>query len=215
MSASVPTLTHGPVSLRPIKVRDARELESVLLANREWLQPWEATSPGGGGRWDVRGGIRSLLSQASAQTALPFVITYEGRFAGQLTVSSISYGALSSATLGYWVAREFAGKGLATIATAMATDHCLQGLGLHRMEICIRPENAKSLRVVEKLGLRYEGLRRRYIHIDGDWRDHFCFGVVREEVPQGVLRRWREGAADERLAQVPEVDWQRTAQPFP
>ncbi|MBF4549943.1 GNAT family N-acetyltransferase [Pseudoclavibacter sp. RFBJ3] len=214
MSASVPTLTHGPVSLRPIRVRDARELESVLLANREWLQPWEATSPGGGGRWDVRGGIRSLLSQASAHTALPFVITYEGRFAGQLTVSGISYGALSSATLGYWVAREFAGKGLATIATAMATDHCLQGLGLHRMEVCIRPENAKSLRVVEKLGFRYEGLRRRYIHIDGDWRDHFCFGVVREEVPQGVLRRWREGVADEREAQVPQADWERTAQPL-
>lgn len=214
MSASVPTLTHGPVSLRPIRVRDARELESVLLANREWLQPWEATSPGGGGRWDVRGGIRSLLAQASAQTALPFVITFEGRFAGQLTVSGISYGALSSATLGYWVAREFAGKGLATIATAMATDHCLHGLGLHRMEICIRPENAKSLRVVEKLGFRYEGLRRRYIHIDGDWRDHFCFGVVREEVPQGVLRRWREGAADEREAHVPQIDWERTAQPL-
>ncbi len=94
-----------------------------------------------GGRWDVRGGIRSLLAQASAHTALPFVIAYEGRFAGQLTVSGISYGALSSATLGYWVAREFAGKGLATVATAMATDHCLQGLGLHRMEVCIRPEN--------------------------------------------------------------------------
>lgn len=214
MSASVPTLTHGPVSLRPIRVRDARELESVLLANREWLQPWEATSPGGGGRWDVRGGIRSLLAQASAHTALPFVIAYEGRFAGQLTVSGISYGALSSATLGYWVAREFAGKGLATVATAMATDHCLQGLGLHRMEVCIRPENAKSLRVVEKLGFRYEGLRRRYIHIDGDWRDHFCFGVVREEVPQGVLRRWREGAADEAEARVPQPDWERTAQPL-
>ena len=46
------------------------------------------------------------------------------------------------------------------------------------MEICIRPENAKSLRVVEKLGFRYEGLKRRYIHINGDWRDHYCFGLV-------------------------------------
>ena len=214
MSASVPTLTHGPVSLRPIRVRDARELESVLLANREWLQPWEATSPGGGGRWDVRGGIRSLLAQASAHTALPFVIAYEGRFAGQLTVSGISYGALSSATLGYWVAREFAGKGLATVATAMATDHCLQGLGLHRMEVCIRPENAKSLRVVEKLGFRYEGLRRRYIHIDGDWRDHFCFALTVDELPTGVLRRWLDGKAPSKDAAIPAADRARAARPL-
>ena len=61
------------------------------------------------------------------------------------------------------------------------------------MEICIRPENRASLRVVEKLGFRYEGLRRRYIHIDGDWRDHYAFALVREEVPMGVLERWVQG----------------------
>ena len=61
------------------------------------------------------------------------------------------------------------------------------------MEICIRPENEPSLRVVEKLGFRYEGLRRRYIHINGDWRDHFCFALTVEELPQGVLRRWNDG----------------------
>jgi ribosomal-protein-alanine N-acetyltransferase len=61
------------------------------------------------------------------------------------------------------------------------------------MEICIRPENEPSLRVVEKLGFRYEGLRRRFIHINGDWRDHFCFALTVEELPQGVLRRWKDG----------------------
>ena len=45
-------------------------------------------------------------------------------------------------------------------------------VGLHRIEINIRPENGPSIRVVEKLGFRYEGLRERYLHIDGDWRDH-------------------------------------------
>ena len=93
-------------------------------------------------------------------------------------------------------------------AVALATDHCFFTLGLHRMEICIRPENAPSLRVVEKLGFRYEGLRRRYIHINGDWRDHFCFGLVVEEVPQGVLRRWKDGRAPESAARIPEADLQ-------
>ncbi|MDO5052356.1 MAG: GNAT family protein [Pseudoclavibacter sp.] len=214
----VPTLRDGAVTLRPVRLRDARELERLLLVDREWLAPWEASSPqadGSARRWDVRGSIRSLLGQASERTALPFAIEYEGRLSGQLTVSGISYGAVCSASLGYWVARVVAGRGVAPTATALASDYCLFELGLHRMEICIRPENAKSLRVVQKLGFRYEGLRRRYIHIDGDWRDHVCFAVVREEVPRGVLQRWRSGQADPRLAAVPEGDLRRGAAAFP
>jgi ribosomal-protein-alanine N-acetyltransferase len=86
---------------------------------------------------------------------------------------------------------------------ALATDHCFRALGLHRMEICIRPENGPSLRVVEKLGFRYEGLRRRYIHINGLWRDHFCFALVAEEVPEGVLHRWRSGTVPVGQGSVP------------
>ena len=84
----------------------------------------------------------------------------------------------------------------------MATDYCFQQMKLHRIEICIRPENAASLRVVQKLGFRYEGYRRRYIHIDGDWRDHYCFALLAEEVPEGVLNRWRTGRVDESVARV-------------
>src|SRR5690606_25302271 len=110
-------------------------------------------------------------------------------FAGQLNVSGISYGSLASASIGYWVSERFAGKGLTPTAVALATDYCFFELGLHRMEICIRPENQASLRVVEKLGFRYEGLRRSYTHIAGAWRDHFCFALVVEEVSTGVLQR--------------------------
>jgi ribosomal-protein-alanine N-acetyltransferase len=59
---------------------------------------------------------------------------------------------------------------------------------------------------VQKLGFRYEGLRRRYIHIDGDWRDHYCFALVRDEVPEGVLTRWIEGRAPRDAATVPPSD---------
>ena len=66
--------------------------------------------------------------------------------------------------------------------------------------------NAASLRVVEKLGFRYEGLRRRYIHINGDWRDHYAFALVREEVPEGVLARWVSGRAPRDAAAIPPAD---------
>jgi [ribosomal protein S5]-alanine N-acetyltransferase len=75
---------------------------------------------------------------------------------------------------------------------AMAIDHAFFTAGLHRIEINIRPENTASLRVVEKLGLRYEGRRDRLLHIDGAWRDHLSFAITVEEVPNGLLRRWHE-----------------------
>ncbi|MDJ1113166.1 GNAT family N-acetyltransferase [Microbacterium dauci] len=184
---------HGPISIRLIRTRDAKPLQTELLQNRPWLQQWEATSPDGPVSLDMRAGVRRLLQQHRDGTGIPLVMEYDGEVAGQLNVWGIARGSLSSATIGYWVGERFAGRGITPTSVALATDLCFDELRLHRMEICIRPENAKSLRVVEKLGFRYEGLRRRYIHIDGDWRDHYAFALVREDVPQGVLHRWITG----------------------
>ncbi|MER3389812.1 MAG: GNAT family protein [Microcella sp.] len=203
---AIPTLRDGATVLRPIRVRDARALERELIESRSWLRQWEATSPVAPLSWDTKGSIRGLLAAARSGQGLPFVIETEGRLAGQLNVSGMTYGSLASATIGYWVGERFAGRGLTPTAVALATDHVFFTVGLHRMEICIRPENAASLRVVEKLGFRYEGLRRRYIHINNDWRDHFCFALTVEEVPTGVLQRWRAGRVPPDAAAVPEVD---------
>lgn len=197
---------HGPVGLRLIRTRDARVLQQELLGNRAWLQPWEATIPGGATSFDMRLGIRRLLQQYRDGGGYPFVMEYEGELAGQLNVWGVARGSLCSATIGYWVGERFAGKGITPTAVALATDACFTEYGLHRMEICIRPENKASLRVVQKLGFRYEGLRRRYIHIDGDWRDHYAFALTREDVPDGVLARWISGRAPEEAATVPPAD---------
>ena len=214
MASTIPTLSEGKTTIRPIRLRDARALERELAENRGWLRKWEATNPHGPLSFDVRASIRGLQQNARAGHGLPFVIEYDGELAGQLNVSSIAYGSLSSATIGYWVSERFAGKGATPTAVALATDHCFFGVGLHRMEICIRPENEPSLRVVEKLGFRYEGLRRRYIHINGDWRDHFCFGLTVDELPQGVLRRWLDGKAPREAAEVPAADRAKAATPL-
>lgn len=215
MPIAIPTLREGDVTLRPIRVRDAKVLERELMGNRVWLRKWEATNPYAPMSFDTRASIRSLLSHARSGNGLPFVVEYAGELAGQLNVSSIAWGSLSSATIGYWVGQEFAGKSITPTAVALATDFCFAQLGLHRMEICIRPENAPSLRVVEKLGFRYEGLRRRFIHINGDWRDHFCFALVAEELPHGVLRRWQDGAVPPNAAAVAPADLEAAARPLP
>jgi len=197
---------HGRVGIRLIRARDARVLQDHLMSNRAWLRPWEATSPDGAVLLDMKIGIRRLLQQYRDGAGVPLVMEYGGRVAGQLNVWGIARGSLASATIGYWVAREFAGRDITPTSVALATDLCFTELRLHRMEICIRPENDASLRVVQKLGFRYEGLRRRYIHIDGDWRDHYAFALTREEVPEGVLARWVAGRAPADAADVPERD---------
>jgi ribosomal-protein-alanine N-acetyltransferase len=210
----VPTLSEGPIVIRPIRVRDAKPLERELVENRSWLRTWEATNPGGPLAFDTRASIRSLQANARAGLGLPFIMEHEGRLAGQLNVSSISYGSVASASIGYWVSERFAGKGITPVGVALASDYCFYSVGLHRIEICIRPENAPSLRVVEKLGFRYEGLRRRYIHINGDWRDHFCFALVREELPVGVLRRWQQGQVPMGAGVVPADEREAARRPL-
>ena len=105
-------------------------------------------------------------------------------------------GSAQYASVGYWIDEAYAGRGITTRAVAMAIDHCFVTVGLHRIEVAIRPENTSSLRVVEKLGIKEIGYAPRYLHIDGDWRDHKLFAITREEVPLGLLRRLDSAAAE-------------------
>lgn len=93
-------LSYGPVGLRPIRVRDWRDLQAVTAANRSWLAPWEASLPSPGVPVDIRGGIRILLSQMRQGLGIPLVMEFEGRLVGQLNVSSIQRGSISSAKIG-------------------------------------------------------------------------------------------------------------------
>lgn len=183
----------GSVGIRGIHRRDARVLQRLLTENRQWLSPWEATYPGGGG--SVPGStphgpvIRAMLRQQRAGNSVPFVMLLDGEVVGQLTISDISGGAARSASIGYWVSQHVAGHGVTPTAVALAIDYAFHDLRLHRIEICIRPENTPSLRVVQKLGLRHEGRRERFIHIAGEWRDHECFAVTADEAPRTMLER--------------------------
>jgi [ribosomal protein S5]-alanine N-acetyltransferase len=178
--------------VRPIRQRDRGAWLEVRRRNHDWLAPWEATPPRETGeRFDFAGMVRSLRAQARRGQMLPFVITYDEELAGQITVGGITWGSMCSAHIGYWVDSRVAGRGVMPTAVALVVDHCFRAVGLHRVEVNIRPENAASLRVVEKLGFRDEGVRRGLLHIAGAWRDHRSFALTAEEVPEGLLARWR------------------------
>jgi ribosomal-protein-alanine N-acetyltransferase len=151
--------------------------------------------------------VRRGRHEATQGRMLPFNVWYDesadprfpgaaqARMVGQLNIAGIAWGSLCSAHIGYWVDERVAGRGIIPTSLALAIDYCFLTVGLHRVEVNIRPENMPSRRVALKLGLREEGLRHRYLHIDGDWRDHYSYAVTRDEVPEGMLARWRAAKA--------------------
>ena len=195
-------LADGEVGVRPLRSRDASAWSQVRIRNQAWLSTWEGRAPSQPlAGWRDRHStavfaamLRTQRSEARAGRQLSLAVTVQDRLAGALTVGGITRGAFDSAHVGYWVDQEVSGRGVATTALALVLDHCFGPVGLHRVEANVRPENTASRRVVAKLGFVQEGLHRRYLFIDEDWRDHLAFALLREDVPPGgVLRSLRCG----------------------
>ncbi|ERH22156.1 acetyltransferase, GNAT family [Actinomyces johnsonii F0542] len=185
----------GSVDRPLLVVRELREADedawkALRLAENERLAPWEATLPPGGGESlsAFPAFVRRQTRRARLGEAMPFVVEVDGAFAGQVAVDPITWGATRSAQVGYWIAGAWQGRGIMRLSVALVLDHLLGPVGLHRVEINVRPENTRSLDLCRGLGLREEGLRRGYMHINGAWADHVSFAAVAEEVrePDGV-----------------------------
>jgi len=164
MKTSWPIEIHGvDISLRPLRFRDRAQWNRVRAENRDWLSPWEATIP------------LILSFEARHGRSLSFAIWHGSQLIGQITLGGIMYGAMRGGHIGYWIDRNFANRGYTTQAVEILTQYGFSELKLHRLEINLRPENGSSRRVAEKAGYIFEGERPRYLHIDGQWRDHITF----------------------------------------
>jgi ribosomal-protein-alanine N-acetyltransferase len=178
-------LTGDGITLRPARLRDRARWNDVRAENKEWLSPWEATLPlipldspayeGQGARPSFYEMVRMLHREARAGRSYSFFIWNDQNLIGQITMGGVMYGALRGAHIGYWIDRNFANRGFTTQAVKLVTSFGFAQLGLHRIEINVRPENAASCRVAEKAGYVEEGQRKAFLHIDGAWRDHICF----------------------------------------
>jgi ribosomal-protein-alanine N-acetyltransferase len=176
-------IRSGDITLRLLKRRDAHAIEELMRANRDWLRPWTATFPGSSRPIHVPSMVRALVADTREGIGIGLALEWRGQIVGQVNVANILHGAVQSASIGYWISQSAAGNSIIPRAVALTIDYLFRVVNLHRIEIEIRPENAASLRVVEKLGLREEGLKLRHIHIDGEWRDHRCFAMTIEELP--------------------------------
>ncbi|ANE81963.1 GCN5 family acetyltransferase [Mycobacterium adipatum] len=183
----------GVVGLRPVRLRDGAQWSRLRLADREHLEPWEPSSEVS---WEMRHALSSwpavcsgLRGEARRGRMLPFVIELDGQFAGQITIGNVTHGALRSAWIGYWVARQYTGGGVATGALALGLDHAFGPVMLHRVEATVRPENLASRAVLARAGLREEGLLKRYLDVDGGWRDHLLVAMTVEETDGSVAAK--------------------------
>ncbi len=174
-------IKSGELTLRPLRLRDRNRWYEVRRRNREWLSPWEATLPHVPQEAQDKRlptfveMVRAHNREGRDGRALSLIIWFRGELAGQISMGGIIYGAMRGAHIGYWVDQKFANLGVVTAAVEALSEYAFTELQLHRLEINLRPENAASRRVAEKAGYVLEGERPRYLHIDGDWRDHICF----------------------------------------
>lgn len=179
-----PELSDGHHLLRLPRYRDFEQWHQLRSQSRSFLQPWEPT-------WRA-----DELTQRSFRTrvirseqeyhsglAVPFFVFSlpECELVGGLTIGLIRRGAAQSCMIGYWMGAKHAGKGHMFAALGMAIPYIFKGLELHRIEAACIPDNAKSIKLLERAGFQREGLLRQYLKINGQWRDHALYSKLADD----------------------------------
>lgn len=174
------------ILLRPLKPEDFWRWQEVRRRNADWLIKWEPSRPVGSpdpvedrSAFALRCHAREREWQMGS--GYGFGIFVGGVFSGEVNLNAVQRGPFQSAYLGYWIDEQQAGNGYVPEAVVVLLKFAFEELSLHRIQISIVPRNSASLRVVEKLALRNEGVAQRYLEINGVWEDHVRFAITAEE----------------------------------
>ncbi len=130
-----------------------------------------------------------------------FVGPQRERFAGEINLSSVQRGPYQNAYVGYWIDEAVAGHSYVPEAFVVLCRFAFDELGLHRLQASIIPRNGPSHRVADKLGLRNEGIARRYLEINGVWEDHVRYAITSEDWA-GAARGVSTGLDPPRLSEA-------------
>ena len=160
-----------------MRLRDGAVWSRIRLSDQAHLEPWE---PVADVNWQVRHAsfvmavdmFGTARRGAQGSHAAVSRSKLDGQFCGQLTIGNVTHGALRSAWIGYWVAKEHIGGGVATAALALGVDHGFGPVAAapHRGDGTAR-ERAES-RGAGEGALPRGGFAQRYLEVDGAWRDH-------------------------------------------
>ena len=173
---------NAEVAIRPAVRADAPALAALFAAQRKHLAPWD---PRREPAFFTRGGQRARLVQVererTAGTSFRFVILEGGELAGEVSVTNVVRRSFQSANVGYWVAGERNGRGVATAAVAAACTFAFGELELHRLEAGTLLHNVGSQIVLDRNGFTPFGVAPKYLRIAGAWCDHVLFQRTSEQ----------------------------------
>jgi len=175
------------VTLRLVEEADASQLAAAYVRNRQHLAPWEPERPDAyfAADWH-EGDIAGLRAAYHAGFTLPLVLAAGDTVIGRVTLSGIVRGAFQSASLGYWIDEQHAGRGLMSAAVNAVLVVARDNLRLHRIEAATLVHNAASQRVLFRAGFEQIGLAPRYLRIAGAWQDHVLFQRILENGPDDI-----------------------------
>ncbi len=172
--------------MRPLVAEDYPQWCEVRTVNEEWLTKWEPQRIPG--QPDVVQSRQAFASRCAARqrerqlgTGYGFGVFVDNQLAGEMNVSAIQRGPFQNAYVGYWIDERLAGQEYTPEALVVAMRFAFEDLRLHRLQISIIPRNKPSRRVVEKLGIRLEGMAEKYLEINGNWEDHLRYAITIEE----------------------------------
>jgi [ribosomal protein S5]-alanine N-acetyltransferase len=189
------------VLLRPLAPSDFEAWREVRIRARDWLLKWEPRPLVGQPDatedkrvFAARCGARERERQLGSGYGFGiFVGQDHARFGGEINLSSVQRGPYQNAYVGYWIDEAVAGNSYVPEAFAVLCRYAFEDLGLHRLQASIIPRNRAGHRVVEKLGLRSEGVAVRYLEINGIWEDHVRYAITAEEWAErreAYMRDW-------------------------
>lgn len=171
--------------LRPPRDRDFDQWAALRERSRDFLAPWEPAWPEDAlTRESFRRRVRRFHQNWRSDLGYAFFIAHKssGALLGGITLSNIRRGVAQSAGLGYWIGAPYAARGvMGEAARDGLLPFAFDTLKLHRLEAACLPHNDRSRRLLNRAGFEEEGLARKYLCIDGAWRDHALFGLLAED----------------------------------
>jgi ribosomal-protein-serine acetyltransferase len=173
------TLRDG-FALRLLEERHANILFSAVERERERLRPWLPWVDATRTEEDTLSFIRSVLEQFAENRGFAAGIWNGKQLAGTIGVHRIDW--LSRRVeIGYWLAREYEGRGIMTEACRAVLTHLFAELELHRVEIRCAAGNARSAAIPKRLGFTLDGTLREAQLVGGKYHDLLVFGMLRQD----------------------------------
>jgi ribosomal-protein-alanine N-acetyltransferase len=181
---TMPGVAGSGVTLRAPHSGDYAEWSALRESSRDFLVPWEPTWPSDDlTRSAFRRRLKRYAEDQRTDAAYAFLIfrNDDNAMVGGLTLANIRRGVAQAGSIGYWIGAPFAKKGYMTAAVRALIPYSFTALRLHRLEAACIPNNAASIRLLEKTGFTREGYARGYLCINGAWQDHLLYGRIKDD----------------------------------